>query len=274
MSASISRKRKATSSSSASASISKKIKTTSSSEKHTPSDITEIDCSKADERFVEDTKASLKKASNRRQCTYDTKVKTCYQTNEEHLSNFSHNYHFEIDVAFFKKDVDTFLRNSFNIYKCNNDDFSSAWHSEVGADRGEEGRHLKTAIYDKYNTFIFYILANIALHITEYIEMYGEDFLVSMLGSFESNDNTGLFPIIHYSPIRKLFTRYASLEPVSQKIDYRLANTTLMRIIQNMRKKGGKKMKKRSYHKRKTHKHKHRKSKHRKSKHKKTIKRK
>jgi hypothetical protein len=213
-------------------------------------------CSKFDEKFIIDTEASLLKSRDRTQCKFDCKDKQCYQTNETHISKFSHKHHCgDHDIAYFKKDTDTFLENTYNIYRCNNNDFSTAWHTKVGADRGEEKRQLKTFEFKQYDTFIFYMLANIALHLNEYEEKYDKEFLKNMLFAFETNDNTGLFPIKQYGSIRKIFTRYAQPERESGEIDYRLSNTTLRGIIesrsQNRSKNGGKKTKKRKHTKNK-----------------------
>jgi len=207
--------------------------------------MSENDCSELDVKFKEDTEASLLKARELEQCRFDTKDAECNRKNPEHFKESSHKYHCHMgNIKNFKEDTDTFLENTYNIYNCNNDNFSTAWHIIVGADRGEEGKQLKTFIFDRYNTFIFYMLANIALHLEEYETKYGSDFLQSMLFAFETNDNTGLFPIIQFDPIRKVFTRYAPNERESGKIDYRLSNTTLRGIIENRSKKGGKKTKK------------------------------
>jgi hypothetical protein len=214
--------------------------------------MSEKDCSELDEKFKDDTEASLLKARELKQCRFDTKDTECIRKNPEHFEEFSHKYHCHMgDINNFKEDTDTFLENTYNIYNCN-DNFSTAWNTKVGADRGEEGKQLKTFIFNRYNTFIFYMLANIALHLEEYETKYGSDFLQSMLFAFETNDNTGLFPVIQFDPIRKVFTRYAPIERESGKIDYRLSNTTLRGIIENRSKKGGKKTKKRSTKKRST----------------------
>ena len=141
------------------------------------------------------------------------------------------------NIKNFKKDTDKFLENTYNIYKCNKNDFSTAWHTKVAADTGIEKNHLKTFEFNQYDTFIFYMLANIALHLKEYEDEYGSEFLEGMLAAFETNDNTGLFPIIQFDPIRKLFTGYAPIERESGKIDYRLSNTTLRGLIENRLKK-------------------------------------
>ena len=48
------------------------------------------------------------------------------------------------------------------------------------------------------------MLSNIALHLDEYERKYGKAFLQSMLFAFETNDNTGLFPIKQFACHRVL----------------------------------------------------------------------
>jgi hypothetical protein len=231
----------------------------------------EPDCKELDKKFIEDTEASLLKSRGLKQCSFDSKNDECYRKNPAHFKECSHKHHCNAgNIADFKEDTDIFIENTYNIYICNNNDFSTAWHTKVGSDRGEHKAQLKTFKFDEYDTFIFYMLANIALHLNEYEEKYGDEFLKNMLFAFETNDNTGLFPIKQYGSIRKVFTRYAKPERENGQIDYRLSNTTLRGIIenksQNRSTQGGKKTKKR--------KRKHTKNKHTKKRHNKQIKRK
>lgn len=215
------------------------------------------ECTKLDDIFKEATEASLLKSRGLKQCKFDTKNDECYRKNPAHFKECSHKHHCnEGNIADFKEDTDIFLENTYNIYICNNNDFSTEWHAKVGADRGEHKRQLKTFTFNEYDTFIFYMLSNIALHLDEYEKKYGEDFLQAMLFAFETNDNTGLFPIKQFGSIRKVFTRHAPVERDTGQIDYRLSNTTLRGLIGNRLKKkleteaGGRK--KRSTKKRKS----------------------
>lgn len=214
-------------------------------------------CKPYDTIFTKDLNASLLKSRQRTACKYDG---ACYQQNPAHFSRFSHPTHYIAgDITLFKDDTDRFLANTYTIYTCNNKDFSHKWNSEIGARRGEEKRQIYTAFYDKYDTLIFYILANIALHLKDYIRLYGKDFFIYMFQYFESNDNTGLFVIEPESPIGKIFTKYAPKDRETNKIDYRLGNTTLSNIIKNLHEKrsssGGRKKTKRSKSKRSKSKH-------------------
>ena len=192
------------------------------------------ECGQYDTQFLRDIKASLKKAEERTQCKYDCKGKQCYQSNRRHTAAFSHKYNCNYeDIKFFKPDADIFLKNGNNIYTCYNN-FSLKWHIEIGARRGAEKLQIYTAIYNQYDTLIFYILANVTLHLSEYISLYGKAFLLQVFQSFESNDNTGLFPITDKkSNLGQIFTKYAPKEVTTQKIDYRLGNTTISGIIKN-----------------------------------------
>jgi hypothetical protein len=102
----------------------------------------------------------------------------------------------------------------------------------------------------------------------EYIEKYGEIFLLYLLNAFESGDNTGLFKIEPNSPIGEIFTLYAPLDRETGETDYRLGNTTISGIINTLKpnpnciKEGGK----RSRSKRKSKTYKQRKSKTKRSK--------
>ena len=192
-------------------------------------------CKPYDTIFTKDLNSSLLKSRQRTACKYDG---ACYQQNPAHFSRFSHPTHYTADdITLFKDDTDRFLANTYTIYTCNNKDFSHKWNSEIGARRGEEKRQIYTALYDKYDTLIFYILANIALHLKDYIRLYGKDFFIYMFQYFESNDNTGLFVIEPESPIGKIFTKYAPKDRETNKIDYRLGNTTLSNIIKNLHEK-------------------------------------
>ena len=188
-----------------------------------------------DDKFLIDIKASLTKAKERKECKYDNKGKQCYQKNPEHIASFSHKHHYGADdIALFKKDTDRFLENTYNIYACNKyEGFSQKWYIEIGARRGEEGAQIYTAIYNEYHSLNFFILANVILHVEDYVQKYGKMFLLNMFQSFESSDNTGLFDINPASPIGKKFTEYATKERDTQQIDYRLGNTTISDIIQN-----------------------------------------
>ena len=213
---------------------------------------TETDCTKLDDKFKKDTENSLTKARKLKQCSFDHRDVDQFDTKKidrrkvcnikdykdpEHFKEFSHKYHCNTgNINNFKEDTDTFLENTYNIYKCNVN-FSTAWHTKVGADTGKEKNHLKTFEYKQYDTFIFSMLANIALHLDEYEEDYGSEFLQAMLFAIETNDNTGLFPIEQYSPISNIFTTYAPIERETGKIDYRLSNTTLRGLIENRLKK-------------------------------------
>lgn len=234
-------------------------------------DCTQLD--KLDKKFEADTDASLFKSQQMKQCMFDSETKKCSRKNPAHFKEYSHKHLCnKDDIQNFEVDTDTFLENTYNIYKCNGNTFSTAWNTKVGADRGAPKLHLKTCIYDEYDTFIFSMLANIALNLNKYETLYGSEFLEDMLFGLETNDNTGLFPIEQYRPIREIFTKYAPIEENSKKIDYRLSNTTLRGIIENRLKKmlektleteaGGGKRKKKTMKKnrkknRKTHKRKH-----------------
>jgi hypothetical protein len=230
-------------------------------------DCTQLD--KLDKKFISDTDASLVNSQELKQCMFDSETKECRRKNPEHFKEYSHKHQCnKHDIEKFKKDTDIFLQNTYNIYKCNGDTFSTAWNTKVGADRGAHKLHLKTCIYDEYDTFIFSMLANIALNLNKYETLYGPKFLEDMLFGLETNDNTGLFPIEQYRPIREIFTKYAPIEGNSKKIDYRLSNTTLRGIIENRLEKtleteaGGGKRKKKTMKKnrkknKKTHKRKH-----------------
>lgn len=210
-----------------------KRKKTSSS--HTEYKTIKLDCAEVDAKFLMDIKASLYKAEIRKECKYDCKGKQCYQTNPKHVSSFSHKHHCgKGDIALFKEDTDRFLKNTYNVYTCNNyKGFSTKWYIEIGARRGAEGEQIYTAIYNEFHRLIFFILANVALHVEEYVQEYGKQFLLDMFQSFESNDNTGLFKIEPDSPIGKIFTKYAPEEYSTKQIDYRLGNTTISDIIKN-----------------------------------------
>ena len=192
-----------------------------------------LDCAEVDTKFLMDIKASLFKAKTRVPCKYDTKVKQCYQTNPTHIASFSHKHHYdERDIMLFKKDTDRFLKNTYNIYTCN-EGFSQKWYIEIGARRGAEGEQIYTAIYNEFHRLNFFILANVALHVEDYVQEYGKKFLLNMFQMFESSDNTGLFPIKEDSTIGQIFKKYAPEEPDTKQIDYRLGNTTLSGIITN-----------------------------------------
>jgi hypothetical protein len=141
------------------------------------------------------------------------------------------------DIERFKEDTDRFLLNTYNIYRCNGNDFSIIWHIEVSADRGEPKKQLKTFIFNEYDTFMFYMLANIALNLDDYIEYFGEEFLGNMLFAFETNDNTGLFPIEKNERLKSFFEKNAGIERDTGRIDYRLSNTTLRAIVDSRLKK-------------------------------------
>jgi hypothetical protein len=246
--------------------------------KATASPIAKETCEMYDKQFLDDIKASLLKAKKRTACKYDCKGSQCYQTNPRHTAAFSHKHNCnERDIALFKTDTDKFLENTHNIYTCNDNKFSLKWHIEIGARRGEEKSQIYTALYNEYDTFIFFILANVTLHLTEYISLYGKAFLLNIFQYFESNDNTGLFPIDPRSELGETFTEYAPKERHTNQIDYRLGNTTLSGIIKNANISdkegeselgGGKKRKHKKTHKKKTYK------KHTKKRHNKQIKRK
>jgi hypothetical protein len=196
-----------------------------------------LDCSQLDTKFLMDIKASLYKAETREACKYDCKGKQCYQTNPRHVASFSHKHHCgERDIELFKKDTDRFLKNTYNIYTCN-EGFSQKWYIEISARRGEEGEQIYTAIYNEFHRLNFFILANVVLHVEEYVQEYGKQFLLDIFQAFESSDNTGLFPIEKYVPIREKFTEYATKQPIGNppidSIDYRLGNTTISDIIKN-----------------------------------------
>jgi len=211
---------------------SRKRKASREASREAESETSPSGCKPYDTIFTKDLNASLLKSKQRTACKYDG---ACYQQNPAHFSRFSHPTHYTAgDITLFKDDTDRFLANTYTIYTCNNKDFSHKWNSEIGARRGEEKRQIYTALYDKYDTLIFYILANIALHLKEYIRLYGKDFFIYIFQYFESNDNTGLFAIEPESPIGKIFTKYAPKDRETNKIDYRLGNTTLSGIIKNL----------------------------------------
>jgi hypothetical protein len=206
-----------------------------SSSSHTEYKTIKLDCSDVDAKFLMDIKASLYKAETREACKYDCKGKQCYQTNPRHIASFSHKHHCgERDIALFKEDTDRFLKNTYAIYACNNyKDFSTKWYIEIGARRGAEGEQIYTAIYNEFHRLIFFILANVALHVEDYVQEYGKKFLLNMFQMFESSDNTGLFPIKEDPAISEIFKKYAPEEPSTKQIDYRLGNTTISDIIKN-----------------------------------------
>ena len=218
-----------------------------------------LDCAEVDTKFLMDIKASLYKAEKRVPCKFDTKFKKCYQTNPRHVASFSHKHHCgEGDIALFKRDTDRFLKDTYAIYTCN-EGFSQKWYIEISARRGEEGEQIYTAIYNEFHRLNFFILANVALHVEEYVQEYGKRFLLNIFQAFESSDNTGLFPIDKYAPIREKFTEYATKQPIGNppidSIDYRLGNTTISDIIKSEKIPdkeesiaGGKKTRKRNKH--------------------------
>ena len=191
-----------------------------------------LDKTHLDEKLIADIKNSLKKAESRQTCKYDCSGTGCYQTNPAHSSKFSHPKNYSMcDISLFKIDTDTFLNNSYTIYECNKGTFSLAWYTEMSAQRGLPNKQLATMEYDKYDSLIFLILANIIVNIKEYIAHYGAEFLNYMTNSLEASDNTGLFYIKPETPLGKIMTKYSPKDRDTHKIDYRLGNSTIRLMI-------------------------------------------
>jgi len=160
---------------------------------------------------------------------------SCYQKNTAHTAKFSHPHNPNVcDIRNFKDETDKFLENSYNIYKCHHNAFSLPWHTEVSANRGSPHRQLATMEYNRYDSLIFLMLANILLNLKIYISKYGKDFLLILMQALEASDNTGLFKIEPESPLGKIFTKNAAPDPDTGKIDYRLGNTTIRGIIKKV----------------------------------------
>jgi hypothetical protein len=194
-----------------------------------------LDCSSLDEKFVNDIKAGLEKSRGRAPCKYDCVGQSCYQKNTAHAAKFSHPHNPNVcDIHKFKDETDNFLKNSYNIYKCHHNAFSLPWYTEVSANRGSPHRQLATMEYNRYDSLIFLMLANILLNLKEYLALYKKDFLLVLMQALEASDNTGLFKIEPESPLGKIFTKNAAPDPDTGKIDYRLGNTTIRGIIKKV----------------------------------------
>ena len=202
---------------------------------HSSSQCNAIEKKQLDEIFLEEITMSLTKAASRKMCKYDCTGNQCYQKNPDHSSKFSHpNKYSMCDISFFKIDADAFLNNSYTIYNCNKEDFSREWYSEMSARRGAKNEQIATMEYDKYDSLIFLILANIIVNIEEYIELYGGKFLMSITSALESSDNTGLFYIDPRTELGKIMTKYSPKDPYTHKIDYRLGNSTIHLMVTNI----------------------------------------
>jgi len=239
-------------------------------------------------KFVKNIRSTLRKASTRREhkCPYDTKETACYRINRQHIKECAHQFHCsEGDIATFKKDTDTFLSISFEIYNEEKErkgyqDFSISWKSEVGARTGDEKIQFAQSDFKRYDSFYFYFLANLLIHLEEYAEKYTPEFLISLLAEFESSDATGLFTLPIESPMAKKLEYYGVRENTL------LGNTTIQDCLKNMPSSvaGGKYIKKRktlrkykrssnkrsskrssNKHKRSSHKHKRSSHKHKRS---------
>lgn len=193
------------------------------------------------EKFITDLNASLQKMDHRhiRVCDYDDVVEGCTRNNPEHFKEFSHTHNYKKgDIQEFKTDTDKFIKNSYNIYKANNNQFSLEWIKKISERTGntddETGYtfdQFAQSIFNDYSTFYFLFLANVILNIDRYIEKTDYDFLINLFQEFESTDATGLYRIKNHTEIGKIITKWA--EDERKNIDYKLGNTTIQNILKN-----------------------------------------
>jgi hypothetical protein len=187
-----------------------------------------------DQQFIRDLTASIEKAGKRSQCPYDNLHKACYRKNPAHFEECSHSIHYcEGDIKAFKPDTDKFLDNSFEIYNIEYQNFSQAWHTKISARTGDESTQFAQSDYRKHDSFYFLLLANIMTHLEEYITNYGTDFLIFLLGTFESDDATGFYTLDDKTKPPK--------SAISQKLKncgvrewWLLGNTTIKECVKNM----------------------------------------
>jgi len=182
-----------------------------------------------DKQFEVNLTQSLKKAATRQSnnCNYDTEKKACYRKNADHFKECAHKFHYcDGDIHTFKPDTDKFLSVSSKIYKEGNRNFSVRWLSEVGARTGDEQTQFAQSDFNRFDSFYFYFLANLLIHLEEYAEKYTPEFLIVLLTTFESADATGLFTLSRDSQMDK------KLKECGVKEHWLLGNTTIKDCLQ------------------------------------------
>ena len=190
------------------------------------------------EQFITSVSGSLTKAAHRQShpCQFDKANSVCYRQNREHFEKCAHPFHYCAgDIAEFKQNTDYFLAKTFKIYQHHHEHvktnalFSDEWISEVGARRGDTTLQLAQSDFSRYDSFYFYLLANIMINLEEYVDKYTPKFLYDLLGTFESADATGLFKLNKESPIAQKMAS-CGLDAVESLL---LSNTTIQKCIKN-----------------------------------------
>ena len=183
------------------------------------------------EKFDKELTESITKANMRTACHFDP---NCKRKNPFHFTECSHPKQYcEGDIAIFKEDTDNFIANSFTIYNKSehiNKSLSKPWYDRIKNQPEKTIDQFSQSNYKIYNSFYFLLLANIALHLDEYIDQYTSKFMSILLFSLEDSGVTGLFQVKSKSTIGTI------LLGCEVRIDngkLYLSNTTLKECIKN-----------------------------------------
>lgn len=186
----------------------------------------------------------------------------CVNTDTAHLQRFRHRKYNPVEIEKFKPAADEFLAVSYSYFNTETkSSFADEWLCDMYRIKQDANDIIdpKTkrvnAAYDEYESYYFLLIANIFLHLEEYYEQYGYDYLYIMLFLFDQLSVTGSYTVPPDSEVGIKLQAFKETYPNLDFDETKLDNSTIFACIKQLAGiSGGKRNKTHKRIKRKTNK--------------------
>jgi hypothetical protein len=165
----------------------------------------------------------------------------CVNTDTEHLQRFRHRKYNPVEIEKFKPAADEFLEVSYPYFNTETkSSFADEWLCDMyrikqdANDIFDPKTNRVNAAYDEYESYYFLLIANIFLHLEEYYEQYGYDYLYIMLFLFDQLSVTGSYTV---PPDSEVGIKLQAFKETYPKLDFdetKLDNSTIFACLKQL----------------------------------------